>query len=167
METRKRNVSLESILVMILLIIFAVSACVMIVQGSKSYNNIISQKEKEENARIALSYINMRVKQNDVSGSIRFEEKSVEGNDALIIAHSGEEDGYLTYIYWLDGVLWECYTSLDEIPTKALSSEIVPLEGLSFSYDQDHHAVAIHIDYKYGKEQLSLESIVTLRTNQL
>lgn len=164
METRKRNVSLESILVMILLIIFAVSSCIMIVQGSQSYAAIIEDKENAENARIALSYINMRIKQNDNLGKINFESKQVEGQDALVITHAGEEDGYLTYIFWENGSLWECYTDQATKPSLALSSKIVPLDALDFHYDETDHALKVTIQYQYGKDLMSLESLITLRT---
>lgn len=165
METRKRNISLESILVMILLVIFAISSSIMIVQGSQSYNHIIKDKESAENARIALSYINMRVKQNDVAGKIRVETNQVEGQEALIIEHSGEEEGYQTAIFWMDGSLWECYTDQATKPTKALSSEIVQLDALNFYFDETKNVINVTIEFQYGKEIMSLDSKITLRTS--
>lgn len=166
MERRKINISFESILVMILLIVFAISSCAMIIEGSESYKNIINQKEKEENARIALSYINMRIKQNDVIEHVYLEEKAVEGQDALVFLHAGEEEGYVTYLYWKDDSLWECYTDIISEPTKALSSEIVKLDSLEFSYDRAGNAITINIGYQYGKEMISLSSIIALRTSK-
>lgn len=165
MERRKIIVSFESILVMMLLIIFAVSTCLMIIEGSESYKNILNQKEKEENARIALSYINMRVKQNDVQGHLLFKPKSVDGKDALVIKHSGDEEGFLTYLFWDEGILWECYTDVNTEPTKAYSAQIVPIDGLKFEIDQDNNTVNINIKYTYGKQQLDLSSIIAIRTS--
>lgn len=167
MERRKINVSFESILVMMLLIIFAVSTCMMIIEGSESYKTILNQKEKEENARIALSYINMRIKQNDVQGHILLKPEEVEGVDALVFKHSGEEEGYLTYLFWDEGILWECYTDLDTIPTKALSAQIVPVDSLKFFMDNNRNTISINIKYTYGKEQLALDSVIALRTNAM
>ncbi|MBC7959189.1 MAG: DUF4860 domain-containing protein [Vallitaleaceae bacterium] len=167
METRKRNISLESILVMILLIIFAISACTMIIQGSQSYDSILEDKENAENARIALSYINMRVKQNDVGGKISLEKSAVEGRDALMIKHSGEEEGYLTYIFWSDNKLWECYTDALTEPSITLSSQIVSLDGLSFDFNEKGQTLQVSVKYQYGKDLLNLKSIIALRSNVL
>lgn len=167
MERRKINVSFESILVMMLLIIFAVSTCLMIIEGSESYKNILNQKEKEENARIALSFINMRIKQNDVQGKILFEPGAVEGKDALVFKHTGDEQGFLTYLFWDEGILWECYTDIATQPTKAFSAQIVPVDALEFEMDQNNNTVNVNTQYTYGKQQLALNSIIALRTSSL
>ncbi len=164
MDTRKRNISLESILVMFLLLIFAVSSSVIIVQGSQSYEGIINDKEHAEHARIALSYLDMRIKQNDSIGQISFETQRVEGQDALVIKHSGEEAGYLTYIYWMNGYLWECYTDALTEPSQELSSEIVPVDALGFQYEAEENAFNITIQYQYGHEVLVLERWIAMKT---
>jgi hypothetical protein len=166
MERRKMNVSFESILVMMLLIIFAVSTCLMIIEGSESYRTILKQKEIEENARIALSYINMRIKQNDVQDHITIEKGLVEGRDVLTLMHSGEETGYITYLFWDEEYLWECYTDVSTKPTKDLSERIVPIDNLNFSMDQEQNSVNIQIQYSYGKKQLTLNNLVAIRTSK-
>lgn len=166
MERRKMNVSFESILVMMLLIIFAVSTCLMIIEGSESYKTILKQKEIEENARIALSYINMRIKQNDVQDHITIEKGLVEGRDVLTLKHSGEETGYITYLFWDEEYLWECYTDVGTKPTKDISERIVPIDNLSFSMDHEQNSVNVQIQYSYEKKQLTLNNFVAIRTSK-
>ena len=61
------NSSIESFLVMILMVVFAVSTMFIIVEGKSAFERVTENKIEDENARIAFSYINKRIKQDDVS----------------------------------------------------------------------------------------------------
>ena len=159
---RRIHVSVESIMVILLMIIFAASISVLIYQGSVTYRNIINNKNEEENVRIALSYVNMRIKQNDVSENVLVDNNGYEGQDVLIIHHSGEEEGLMSYIYYYEGYLWECYTDggLDH----TLSTEIIPLKELTFEFDTDMNAVITSVPFKNDKDDITLSQVSTLRT---
>lgn len=162
MERRKINVSFESVLVLLLLIIFTVSIALIILAGSKSYNAIITQKEKEENARIALSFIKMRIKQNDVQGKITIKDNAVEGNAAIVIRHTDLEEGYITYIFSYNDSLWECYTDVNTTPAINLSNKITGLQGLEFSLKDN--LLKININYEYGDNTLFITDTIALRS---
>lgn len=164
METRKRNVSLESVLVMIFLIIFAVASCSMIVQGSKSYNKILLNKENEENARIAFSYINMRIKQNDVKGKIYIKKQCVDNQDALVIEHSDDEEGYITYIYFDNNKLLECYTDKETKPTVELSSEVVSISNLILNIENNNE-ISVEIPFKINEKTIMVKNLISLGTS--
>lgn len=159
---RKINASVESIMVILLLIIFAASICILIFEGSRTYRTIITNKTQDENVRIALSYVNMRIKQNDVKDTIAIDPTGYEGHSVLVIHHFGEEEGLISYIYYSDGILWECYTEgpLDH----SLSSEIIPVESIQFTYNSQARQIVTSISYLQGNESKQLKQLTSLRT---
>ena len=160
---RRINVSVESIMVILLMILFAASISVLIYEGSVTYRNIISNKTEEENTRIALSYVNMRIKQNDVSENITVTKNGFDGEDLLTIYHHGEEEGLHSFIYFKDGYLWECYT--DELLDHSLSTEVIPISGITFDYIQDMNTVLTTVPFKNNQEYIPLSQASSLRTS--
>lgn len=162
---RRIHVSVESIMVILLMILFAISISVLIYNGSLTYRNIIDNKNEEENIRIALSYVNMRIKQNDVSGSIHVEQNSFKGADVLTIRHHGDEEGLMSHIYYQDGYLWECYT--DGPLDHSLSTEIIDIDGISFAMDEVKGFVATTIEFRNNSDYINLSQLTTLRSDIL
>ncbi len=163
MKNRVNNLSIESILVMILLVIFASAMSIVIIRGSESYDRLLTNKESEENARIALSYVNMMVRQNDEIGAVDLRKASVEGIDAIVIKHHGVEAAYTTYIYYYDGYLWTCYT--DEIPTRDLSDAIVPVVDLSYILVDD--MITVKVSFKDNDKSSELVRYIGLRADKV
>lgn len=161
--TRRIHVSVESIMVILLMILFAVSISVLIYEGSVTYRNIIDNKHAEENARIVFSYVNMRIKQHDTTGRISMDDVGYDGHPALVIAHGGEEEGLFSYIYAYDGHLWECYT--DGPLDHSLSTDIIAVEAMTLEYDEAHNAILTRIPVKNGHETLDLTQLSVLRTD--
>lgn len=162
MMKRRIHVSVESLMVILLMIMFAVAISVLIYEGSVTYRNIITNKNNEENTRIAMSYINMRIKQNDILDRVTVDENAFEGEDVLTIWHHDAEEGLVSYIYLKDGILWECYT--DGPLDHALSTEIIPLNDLSFETKNDGQLIYTTIQYKDGDSVIPLTQLSTLRT---
>ncbi len=160
---RRRNISVESIMVILLLIILAVSISVLIFEGSLTYRKILTNKNNEENIRIALSYVNMRVKQNDLSNYITVDEDAFEGSDVLTIDHHDAEEGLMSYIYWKDGYLWECYT--DGPLDHNLSSEIIPLAGIDFEMSDEGQYITTTVMAMNNQDEIQLTQLTTLRTD--
>ncbi|PKM68027.1 MAG: hypothetical protein CVU95_05105 [Firmicutes bacterium HGW-Firmicutes-2] len=134
MSKRKINISVESIMVILLMIVFAISISVLIYQGSQTYKTILRDKELAENNRIALSYINMKIKQNDTKDAIYLDRFMPFSQDVLVISHHGLEKGLVTYIFFYENALWECYT--DGTLDLTISSKIIDIKGqLNFTKD--------------------------------
>ncbi len=153
------NTSIESFLVMILMTIFAVSISFIIMQGKATFERVTENKIQDENARIAFSYVNKRIKQNDEKNSIKVIENAVEGLDALRIAHSYEQ-GLYTYIFYYEGFMYECYTSIE--PTIRLSTEIVAIKDLSFK--EEEHKIITRLLYEYQGQDILVDQITSLRS---
>lgn len=160
MKKLKINSSVESFLVMILMIIFAVSVSFIIIEGQAAFERVTENKLQDEQARIALAYINKRIKQNDVVGGIAILNDGVEGIAALEISEVTYGDDWKTYIFFKDGIMYECYT--DVSPTLDLSAEIVPLDGLSFEIIAGN--VETTITYEYQGKPIEITQVTTLRS---
>lgn len=162
MGKRNINISIESIMVVILMILFAVSLSVLIYEGSKTYRKIIDNNSTEENTRIALSYVNMRIKQNDRKGAIEIRSDLIAGKTVLVVNHGGEEKGFSSYIYSQDGFLWENYT--DEIFDPNLSIDIIPVNDMTFSYSDNMKQIITTINYENASKAYPIVQKTTLRT---
>jgi hypothetical protein len=150
--------NIESFLVMILMVVFAVSISFIIIQGKLAFERVTENKIEDENARIALSYINKRVRQNDQQDGFKLLENSVEGATALRISH--DEEGLFTYIFHHEGVLYECYT--DTEATIKFSSPIIEISQLTMQLDGN--LLLIEIPYEYHGNMITLEQIIHLRS---
>jgi hypothetical protein len=161
MDTRSRNSQIESILVIIIIICFCVATAALISSGEKSFNRIISNKDQIENLRIAYSYINMRIRQNDASGRVLFIKGAVESEDAIVIYHTGEEEGLATYIYYKDGKLRECYTDINDAPSEDYSFDIITLGNFNMEYKEKDNMIRVWVINSKG---LLTEKFIFLRS---
>ncbi len=159
MKRMNINTSIESFLVMVLMIVFAVSTMFIIIEGKEAFERVTENKIEDENARIALSFVNKRIKQDDFTGSIEVIEDGVEGIKSLRVNHG---DGMYTYIYEYDGIMFECYT--DEEPSLNLSTEIVPVKNLEF--EMIGNQIVMTLDYEYHGTMIPIEQITTLRSKE-
>lgn len=165
MSGRRKNVAIESFLVVILMIVFAIAVAVLIVQGSSTFQKTLEHRESEENLRIAMSYMNMTIRQNDAAGVIDFPEPPNDIEMLMRIRHGGEESGMFTYVYFKEGSLYECYTDGPLDPK--LSTVIVPLKSLKLHYDEDHGVVTFRYAHTIDGEATTLEQIIALRTREV
>ncbi len=139
-----KRISVESVLVMFLFIVFASSIGMLIVEGQASYNKIISEKESNENRRIAFSYISKKIKQNDFAGNIQIVKQPYNNGNAIKIELQGIEEGYVTYIFCVDNELYELYISEEDPFDKELGEIIIKLEqSLNFVKDSDFDLIHI------------------------
>lgn len=154
------NTSIESFLVMVLMTIFAVSVSFIIIQGKSTFERVSDNKIQDENARIAMAYVNKRIKQNDEENAVKIVADAVEGLTALRISHESYEPGLFTYIFYYNGYMYESYTDLE--PSLNLSTKIVAVDNLSFQQDQNQ--IVMKLDYEYRGQVIPIEQRTTLRS---
>lgn len=132
-----KRVSVESILVMFLFIMFTASIGLLIVEGQEAFGQIIESKNSNEATRIGLSYINMKVKQNNLANHVTVVSTEYNSHKALLINHYGAEEAYVTYILYDEGALYECYMNKGEPLDITLGEVIVEMDApVSFEYDK-------------------------------
>ncbi len=157
MHTRSKVLAIESIAVMLVLILFAFVVMMLISSGSRAYGSILSDKEMTESARVAYSYINMKIKQNDTAGSVDVVDTPYGSAIKIEI-----EEGYCTYIFSAEGGLYECLT-LDGIePSVEAGNLITKIGGLNV--DRDGALLHIRCISESDDGSKVLEGVVSLRT---
>lgn len=151
-----KRISIESILVMMLFIIFTASIGILIIEGQKSYENLIASRSANENERIALSYIHMKLRQNNGRDTVSLLYDETLQKDVIRIVHQGEEEGFVTYIVYDEGSLYECYQDENEKPEISLGEKITEVREMFFTFDKkfsllnvgfsDGNALSIHLN---------------------
>ena len=158
MYGRSKAISVELVMVMLVLIVFALVVFSLIGAGSNAYSRILGDKERMQSARVAYSYINMKVKQNDAADCVSVEQTEF-GDTLAIVSESGE---YVTYLFCSEGSLYECMTGLDEQPSVAAANRITSLHG--FEAVQDGNYIKITCVCEDGDSLLTTEGTVGLRS---
>lgn len=145
-----KKFSVESILVMLLFIIFTASIGILIVQGRTSYESIIESKNANEELRIAFAYIDKKIKQNDRIDGITMTDNPFNEYGAIKITHFGLEEGYYTTLFFYNDGLYEEMTTADEAIQIELSEKIISLnKPITISYDKTYQLV--HLNYDTGE----------------
>jgi len=140
-----KRISVESILVMFLFIMFSASIGILIVEGQESYEAIITSKNENEDRRIAFSYISKKIKQNDIVGHVEVVDNPYNDYKGLKLKLSGVEEGYYIYIFYEDGGLIELLASEDEVIDKSLGELIIDLPNpLEFEFDPKYSLINIY-----------------------
>ncbi len=164
MFKQAKRSSIESILVIFLFIIFSSAIAVIILQGARTFDRIITQKEKAENFRIASSYINMAIVKNDIAGNISVTDAFLGSQSALVVKHAADEAGLVTYIYYREGYLWELYLSEEDEPDHDLATKIVAVDDIHFSYSTAKQAIEIDYVYHNFAKTANVKQVVALET---
>jgi hypothetical protein len=158
MHSRSKVFAIESVSVMLVLILFAFVVFLLISSGSHAYDHIIDQKKATESSRVAYSYINMKIKQNDTAGSISVAETSF-GNALKI---NLEDSGYCTYIFYANGGLYECLTLQEMAPSVDAANLITNISR--FELQRDGALLRIWCESQSGEHTQVMEGVVSLRT---
>jgi len=181
-KSRKGYTLVELLLAMAILSILAASLSALLSTGSNLFANAEKSYQSQIEARTALSYITVKIRQNDASGAIEVKRManisslSGEERDVLIIKeHLG--GGKCWLIYFENGVLYEKYCDLSSVSPEEL--HLVPAhviaEGLSTvlmdeelqAEDSGRKAISVEIEYFDAGAQTAkkmLKSKIALRT---
>ncbi len=156
--------TIEMLLVMLLLALFGFAIFSLIVSGTQTYARINDTRSNQENARTAISYVEIRLRQNDVEGQIYVTPDAGMGNTALEIRNPFVEDDMRTWIFFHEGTLYECITSYGDPPSLELSLPIVEVDGMSI--EAEGNSVRVDVRYSANEEERHMRTRVTLRTPQ-
>lgn len=104
-KQRNREHSVDMLFLVVIFLIFTFSALALLLLSVNFYRETVESSERSENARGATAYMREVIHQNDSNGGVELAE--FDGIPCLRIL---EEDGYILYIYLMDGELKELYT---------------------------------------------------------
>lgn len=96
---------------LLLFCLFAVCACLMIALSAQAYQKIQKEQQLHFETMNVFSYINNKIKENDLADSI--EVMNIEGIDVLRLSNIEGDFVTATYIYSMDGMLYEIYAAAD------------------------------------------------------
>ncbi|WP_289804428.1 DUF4860 domain-containing protein [Dubosiella newyorkensis] len=118
---------------------FVLFSLILVLLGTRVYGTITSQDEASNNLRTAYLYIQNKLRNG-------YEDIQID-NGALCLQY----DGYSTYIYEIDGTLYE-WSALSELPfEKKPQEKIVSLPG--FIVEEENGRFEIILRNREGKEQ--------------
>ncbi len=148
----KKAISIESLFVMLLFTIFAVSIVMMIISGKTSYGKILDEKKQAEEMRITTSYLRMKLKQNDQAKSVFVQHVPDLGIELLELRHGGEDSEYRTVIYFYENRIWEAYLSVEDEFETALGEPVIEFMADAVRFERTDKG--LNINYVWGEKEI-------------
>ncbi len=127
----------DTVFVMLLFVLFAVTTFVLILMGVKQYQVTADTMGDNYQIRTSTSYLVEKVRQNDNDQGIQIAQ--LDGTTALALRSKIDDVTYITYIYYYDGYLRELFVSEDSVYTLETGQEIIELEDFKINYTQNGH----------------------------
>jgi len=135
----------EVIMVFVLLLLLGLCIFTLAVSGTKAYKTIDNRREAQTEVRVALAFIQMKVRQSDKIQSLRIDENPVNQENALVITESINEKVYETWIYYDKGILREAFILSGETPTNDTSFPISRVEGFDITINEFESGFAARV----------------------
>lgn len=145
-----KSARVELIMVMLLLVLFGVAIYTLIVSGSNAQEKILADKKAIENVRIAMSYLDVKVRQNDENGKISVEPNPINALPSIRI----QDEGYDTWIYWYQDAAWErgklleCLVLENTAASIDTSFEIIDVDSFEPVYDKTLGTITNTVTYR-------------------
>ena len=154
----------ELLLVLTLLALLGATLLTLMFSGMKTYQRIDSKRSAEAEARVALSYLTIRLHQGDIAGGVELRTGGQLPGGAAIALTDYAEDSSCTWIYFAQGKLYECMMAEDQIPTELDGFVIAELDDLKFVYNPQDSTLLSTVSYtdKAGS-QGAMSATVALR----
>ena len=166
MKNEGRGATLELIMVMVFVIFFGLFALSLIASGAGVSERIAGNIDAQQDARLALNYVNVRVRQNDAVG--RVEVATIPRTEAhgILIRHRTAAADFDRWIYFENGRLLEALTDPGQYPLYALSTAIAEIYSFNVSYQSGRNIVDIAIEYEYNGEIQYVSKAIRLRSDR-
>ncbi len=126
----------DSLFVIALLFLFAISALMLIALGSSIYRRSVNIMQSNYDSRTAYAYITEKLRQHDDMGNISV--VHMFGQDAIRIDSKIDETEYVTFLYEYEGSLMELMARADvgNFPPKQ-GQEIIEIDSLNVAKKDD------------------------------
>ena len=126
---------IDSIFIMLLFFLFALTAFVLIMIGVRQYKATANAMDYNYEIRTVTSYLREKTRQNSSNSSISIE--TIDGTNALCLKSTLNNTIYNTYIYYYDGSLREMYIQEGTPFTLNLGQQIVTISGFDMVKTDD------------------------------
>ena len=161
LETSSRKI--DTVFIVSLFVMFAITAILLILIGARQYRFTADSMNRNYEIRTASSYLTEKVHQSDTITGVSVVDFSV--GSALALTDRQNNQTYITYIYYYDGVLKELFVKEDAAFTPSAGQTIVQLHGfipevvhtglirITFTDTQNkEHSIYLDINAASGKE---------------
>ena len=123
----RRSTKIDSVFVIALFTMFAVTAFLLILIGAKQYQHTADTMDSNYESRTISSYLTEKIRQNDSQGQVSI--VKLEGTNALAIQTTENETTYITYIYYYEHALREIVVNEQSVFTLGSGQEIIKTGG--------------------------------------
>lgn len=155
---------IELILVVALLALFGIATLTLVLSSSTAYKGIMERKETDSGLRVALSYLDTKIKQNDAKDVIRLESNPSGNGRAVVIEEEMEGSLYETWIYLSAGKLREVLVGKGDPVKDELGFEIADIEGFDVNYDSRRKLLHLNVWSTVKDERHELGTDITVKT---
>ena len=155
----QRQWKITGLIALVLFLLFALCILGVLLTGADVYNRITDADQTAYDQRTAIQYLTTKIRQSDEHGKVSVVE--LDGLQTLQLQETVGTRTYLTYIYCMDGYLWELYAREDHglstaDGTKVMAAEQMKLQWLS-------PVLTIDIEFTDGSWR---QAKLTLRSEQ-
>ena len=131
LDNRRAN-KMDSIFVVALFTVFAITAFLLILIGAKQYQHTANAMDLNYESRTISSYLTEKIRQNDTAGAISL--CQLEGTPALAIQTIENDVTYITYIYHHNEALREIMVTSDSVFSLESGQQIIQTAGFYPEY---------------------------------
>lgn len=147
---------IDSIFIMLLFFLFALTAFVLIMIGVRQYKATANAMDYNYEIRTVTSYLREKTRQNSSNSSISIE--NINDTNALCLKSTIKDNVYNTYIYYYDGSLREMYIQDGTSFTLNLGQQIVTISGFDMVKTDDGLIIVTISDSFGGTTDMYLSS---------
>ena len=133
LDNRRTN-KIDSIFVIALFMVFAITSFLLIFIGAKQYQHTAKAMDDNYESRTISSYLTEKVRQHDCANAIYLCE--LEGKTALALESIENDTTYITYIYYYDGAIREIIVTEHSVFSLDSGQEIVFTNGFEAQHEQ-------------------------------
>lgn len=125
----RRTTKIDSVFVIALFTMFAVTAFLLILIGARQYQHTADNMNANYESRTISSYLTEKIRQNDSQGSIRLSQ--LEGTPAIAIETIENDITYITYIYYYEDALREIVVNKQSVFSLGSGQAIIKTGGFT------------------------------------
>ena len=170
METRRSGKSscgskgrtqTEVMAVFVLLLLLGLCIFTLASAGSGAYRRTNEARTAQSEVRVALSFVQMKVRQTDAMNAIRIGQNPVNGQDSLVLSESFSGKRYETWVYQDGGLLREALVEEGQTFDNGMAFPIAELEGFEIKTNTSGSGLIIRAWSRDGKNRI-LQSQVSM-----
>ena len=101
---------IDLVFVLALLCVLAASALSVVLAGAGVYRRTAGEMRSNFEMRTTLRYVSEKIRQHDAKGAVTL---GTLGENPALVLLQGDEGQYVTYLYCMDGALYELFARAD------------------------------------------------------